>query len=117
MSAPTLTAEPARLPWPARLPFSYGWVSVALAALAMSATLPGRTYGLGLIKEPLRQFTFSAVTLDSEALLAEHGLGGRRANELVLGVLMVSGLPANLLAGWLAARRPLGRLLAAVGRS
>src|SRR5262249_15019817 len=41
--------------WPARLPFYYGWVSVALAALAMSAPLPGRTYGLGLIKEPLRE--------------------------------------------------------------
>src|SRR5262245_15007448 len=34
--------------------FYYGWVQVALAAVAMSATLPGRTYGLGLIKEPLR---------------------------------------------------------------
>lgn len=40
--------------WPARLPFYYGWVNVAIAAVAMSATLPGRTYGLGLIKEPLR---------------------------------------------------------------
>src|SRR5580698_3206682 len=40
--------------WPARLPFYYGWVHVVLAAIAMSATLPGRTYGLGLIKEPLR---------------------------------------------------------------
>jgi MFS family permease len=41
-------------PWPARVPFYYGWVNVAVAAVAMSATLPGRTYGLGLIKEPLR---------------------------------------------------------------
>jgi MFS family permease len=40
--------------WPARLPFYYGWVHVVLASIAMSATLPGRTYGLGLIKEPLR---------------------------------------------------------------
>src|SRR4029077_11865422 len=38
----------------ARLPFYYGWVNVGSAAVAMSATLPGRTYGLGLIKEPLR---------------------------------------------------------------
>lgn len=38
----------------ARLPFYYGWVNVGMAAIAMSATLPGRTYGLGLIKEPLR---------------------------------------------------------------
>ncbi|HVA45082.1 MAG TPA: MFS transporter [Pirellulales bacterium] len=31
----------------------YGWVIVAVAALAMVATLPGRTHGLGLITEPL----------------------------------------------------------------
>ena len=31
----------------------YGWVNVALAALAMVGTLPGRTQGLGLITEPL----------------------------------------------------------------
>ena len=27
----------------------YGWVNVVVAAAAMSATLPGRPYGLGLI--------------------------------------------------------------------
>ncbi|QEL14992.1 MFS transporter [Limnoglobus roseus] len=37
-----------------RRPFYYGWVNVIAAAAAMTATLPGRTYGLGLIKEPLR---------------------------------------------------------------
>jgi MFS family permease len=37
----------------ARLPFYYGWVNVILAALAMTATLPGRTHGLGLITNPL----------------------------------------------------------------
>src|SRR5262249_49524589 len=31
-----------------------GWVNVGVAVAAMSATIPGRTYGLGLIKEPLR---------------------------------------------------------------
>ena len=31
----------------------YGWASVAVAALAMVGTLPGRTQGLGLITEPL----------------------------------------------------------------
>lgn len=35
------------------MPFYYGWVIVALAALAMLGTLPGRTQGLGLITEPL----------------------------------------------------------------
>jgi len=37
----------------ARLPFYYGWVNVLVAALAMTATLPGRTHGLGLITKPL----------------------------------------------------------------
>src|SRR3954469_8142444 len=31
----------------------YGWACVAAAALAMVATLPGRTHGLGLVTEPL----------------------------------------------------------------
>jgi MFS family permease len=33
--------------------FHYGWVNLVLAALAMVATLPGRTQGLGLVTEPL----------------------------------------------------------------
>ena len=33
--------------------FYYGWLNLAVAALAMVATLPGRTQGLGLITEPL----------------------------------------------------------------
>ncbi len=41
----------------------FGWVQVVLAALAMVATLPGRTQGLGLITEPLlRELGLSAVT-------------------------------------------------------
>jgi MFS family permease len=48
----TATMNPS---WPARLPFYYGWVHVLLAAIAMTATLPGRTYGFGLIKIPLCQ--------------------------------------------------------------
>lgn len=47
-------AELARPPiFLARLPFYYGWVNLALAALAMVGTLPGRTQGLGLITEKL----------------------------------------------------------------
>ena len=38
---------------PVRPIFYYGWVSVGVAALAMVATLPGRTQGLGLVTEPL----------------------------------------------------------------
>src|SRR5580704_6936471 len=36
-----------------RLPFYYGWVNLAVAVAAMVGTLPGRTWGLGLITEPL----------------------------------------------------------------
>ena len=45
-------------------------------------------------------------------LLKERGLDGAKANELILAVLMFSGLPANVIAGWLARRRPMGKLLA-----
>jgi MFS family permease len=38
---------------PTRIRFYYGWVNVAVAAVAMVGTLPGRTQGLGLIAEPL----------------------------------------------------------------
>jgi hypothetical protein len=36
-----------------RVPFYYGWVNVGIAAVAMVATLPARTHGLGLITEQL----------------------------------------------------------------
>ncbi len=38
---------------PFALPFYYGWVNLAVAAVAMVGTLPGRTQGLGLITERL----------------------------------------------------------------
>jgi MFS family permease len=56
--------------------------------------------------------TFSALTLDNELLLSEHGLEGGSANQLVLGVLMLSGLPGNIAAGYLARTRSLGKILA-----
>jgi len=37
--------------WVNRLPFYYGWVMVVMSALAMTATLPGRTHGLSLVTE------------------------------------------------------------------
>ncbi len=36
-----------------RWQLSWSWISVVVAAMAMVATLPGRTHGLGLITEPL----------------------------------------------------------------
>lgn len=47
---------PSELRRPAAGPISrpfYGWVNLAVAAVAMVGTLPGRTQGLGLITEPL----------------------------------------------------------------
>ncbi len=38
---------------PARVPFYYGWMVLVCAAVAMVATLPGRSVGIGLITEPL----------------------------------------------------------------
>src|ERR1051326_5369108 len=40
---------------PALVPFYYGWGILAVASLAMVATLPGRTQGLGLVTESLLQ--------------------------------------------------------------
>jgi MFS family permease len=53
-AAPYSAPAPAEL-WPARIPFYYGWVNVVIAATAMSATLPGRTHGLGMIARPLTE--------------------------------------------------------------
>jgi MFS family permease len=60
----------------------------------------------------LFNFVFSALTLDNQSLLQEHGMNGKDVNDLVLAILMVSGLPANIVAGMLARRRPVGKLLA-----
>src|SRR5579864_2806279 len=41
----------------------YGWITLGVAAVAMVATLPGRSQGLGLITEPLlRDLHVSALT-------------------------------------------------------
>src|SRR5688572_25527763 len=50
MSAIVQPVQNARPVWPG---LYYGWANVAVAALAMVGTLPGRTQGLGLITEPL----------------------------------------------------------------
>jgi MFS family permease len=60
----------------------------------------------------LFNLTFSALTLDNESLLREHGLDGAKVNGTIMGVLMFTGLPVNILTGWLARRVALGKLLA-----
>ena len=46
-------AHPVPNATPARSGVYPGWANLALAALAMVGTLPGRTQGLGLVTEPL----------------------------------------------------------------
>jgi MFS family permease len=58
-----------------RLPLYYGWVNVLFAAAAMTATLPGRTHGLGLITEPLITDLGISRALFAEINLASTLLG------------------------------------------
>jgi MFS family permease len=53
---------------------------------------------------------WSAVTLLNERILNEHGFGAKTF-DLVMALLAGSGLVSNLLAGWLATRWSMGRLL------
>lgn len=52
MSVPGSSSD-LRRSWIPRLPFYFGWIQVGVAAMAMVATLPGRTQGLGLVTESL----------------------------------------------------------------
>jgi MFS family permease len=66
---------------PIALPFYYGWVNLLVAALAMVATLPGRTQGLGLITEPLladlqiNRVVFARINLWATLIGAVFALG------------------------------------------
>jgi MFS family permease len=102
---------------PARIPFYYGWVNLAVAALAMVGTLPGRTQGLGLIAEPLMRdlgidhVFFAQINLWAALIGAVFCLGVGRlvdrvgsrtvltAISLMLGtvVLLMSGVKGVLL--------------------
>jgi MFS family permease len=79
----------------------YGWVVLAVAALAMVGTLPGRTQGLGLITEPLlRDLGVTRVTYAQINLVATLGgalfcigigrLLDRRGSRVVLTTLAVA---------------------------
>src|SRR5213593_2782987 len=78
--------------------FYYGWVVLAVAALAMVGTLPGRTQGLGLITEPLlRDLGVDRVRFAQMNLVAtlagsffSFGIGGlvdQRGSRIVLTAL------------------------------
>ncbi len=89
--------------WPARLPFYYGWVNVVVAAVAMSATLPGRTYGLALIKEPLRE----------ELLLSDLRFNWLNFWAIIVGAVLVP--PVGWLIDRLGTRGTLVLVAAALG--
>ena len=78
----------------------YGWVIVAVAALAMVGTLPGRTQGLGLITEPLLadlaigRVAYAQINLFATLVgaLFAYGVGSlldRRGSRVVLTVIAV----------------------------
>ena len=106
---------------PARVPFYYGWVNLAVAALAMVGTLPGRSQGLGLIAEPLMrdlqidrvffgQINFWATLIGSLFCLGVGRLVDRAGSRAVLTaislmlgtvVLLMSGVKGVLFVGLL----------------
>ena len=63
-----------------RRPALDGWINVLMASIAMTATLPGRTHGLGLVTEPLLadlmidRTLFARINLASSLLGAAFGL-------------------------------------------
>lgn len=75
---PTVTAlrseHSCRRSFAQRVPIYYGWVNVLMASWTMTATLPGRTHGLGLITKPLlddlkmTESTFAQLNLWSSLL-------------------------------------------------
>ncbi len=87
-------------------------VGAPVAPMTVRQALATPAFWVYTAAAALFNLTFSALTLDNKLLLQEHGLTGADTSQLVLGVLMVSGLPANLAAGALARRVSLGKLLA-----
>jgi MFS family permease len=102
--------------------FYYGWANLGVAALAMVATLPGRTQGLGLVTEPLiadlgiDRVSYASVnlwaTLLGAALCLPCGrLLDRFGSRIVLTVV-VAALGATVV--WMSAASGLASLYATV---
>lgn len=76
----TVLERDTRTGWVGRCPIYYGWVQVIVAAIGMTATLPGRTHGLSLVTEPLLQdlkfdrVTFANINLAATVLGAGMGV-------------------------------------------
>lgn len=79
-------------------------IDVPLAAALRSPAFWAFTASAALFN-----FVWSAITLLSESLTADRGLG-HDAYVQMMGMMVAGGLPANLLCGWLAPKVGLGRL-------
>src|SRR5437763_613187 len=105
---PVTKTEPRRL--------YYGWVSVAIAALAMVGTLPGRTQGLGLITEPLLaglhidRVSYAAINLWATLIGSLFCLpcgrlvdrfGSRLVLTIVIAALAATVLGMSVTSGWM----------------
>ena len=109
----------------------YGWVIVVLAALAMVATLPGRTVGLGLITEPLiaefgltridyARFNMIATLLGTVGALIAGPLTDRFGIRITLsGTLILFGGLVMAMSQWVTAATVMAFLILtrAVGQS
>jgi predicted MFS family arabinose efflux permease len=85
-------------------------VQVALETpLRLALRLPG--FWAFTLSASLFNLVFSAITLLNENLLTSRGLD-EHAYEMVMTVMVATGLPANLISGWLAPRLGMGKLLA-----
>jgi MFS transporter, OFA family, oxalate/formate antiporter len=91
--------------WPRRLPLYYGWINVLVASAAMTATLPGRTHGLGLITESI----LADLPLD-HVLFARINLVGS-----LIGALFA--MPAGRLIDRIGVRKTLAAVLVALAIS
>jgi MFS family permease len=80
--------------------------------LTLAAALRSPGFWAFTLATSFFNLTWSAITLFNESILEMQGFN-KDTFLLVMGVLVVSGLPANLLCGWLAQRMPMGRLLCA----
>lgn len=82
--------------------FYYGWVNVAVAALAMVGTLPGRTQGLGLITEHLLadlrmdRVVFASINLWATLIGAVFCLGVGRAIDRLGSRVMLTVVSVGL---------------------
>jgi MFS family permease len=77
--------------------------------LPLGTALRSPAFWIFTLAMALFNMVWSAITLFNESILEARGLGG--VFILVMAILVFSGLPTNLIAGWLSTRWPMGRLL------